>query len=216
MAEHAWTLENLAAYVAGGLEPAERDRLERHAGECADCSRALADAYVADGQLMALFADVRPGPMLEDHMIRTLRKSRRPARRRISTVWIKASLAVAALALLAVLGAGITALIDNDWMPDFAERNEKSKESGGQSYPRKFARSHQGANWTTEESDPFLAEDINPALTQLATDLQYMAERKADVSVPGSVNPDETVGIMNGDMKVPPPEKKRLDGSKDA
>ena len=62
MSEHVWTLENLAAHVAGGLEPAERERLERHLAECPECSRAVAAARGTDRQLMALFQNVRPSP----------------------------------------------------------------------------------------------------------------------------------------------------------
>ena len=33
MSEHAWVQENIASYVAGGLEPAERERLLAEADE---------------------------------------------------------------------------------------------------------------------------------------------------------------------------------------
>src|SRR4051812_25766359 len=46
-----------------------------------------------------------------------------------------------------------------------------------------------------EKKDPFLSIDVDPAMQEVDTDIQYMAERKADVSVPGSVNPDQAVGI---------------------
>src|SRR5262249_30645306 len=68
MSGHTWILKNLAAYVAGGLDASERRRLERHAGRCAECARALDGARSVDRELTALFADVRPGPELEDEM----------------------------------------------------------------------------------------------------------------------------------------------------
>lgn len=55
-----------------------------------------------------------------------------------------------------------------------------------------------------EKKDPFLTDDVDPAMQEVDTDIQYMAERKADVSVPGSVNPDEAVGIRDGDKSTPP------------
>jgi hypothetical protein len=55
-----------------------------------------------------------------------------------------------------------------------------------------------------EKKDPFLTDDVDPAMQEVDTDIQYMAERKADVSVPGSVNPDEAVGIKDGDKSTPP------------
>src|SRR5712671_2239792 len=42
-----------------------------------------------------------------------------------------------------------------------------------------------------EKKDPFLSIDVDPAMQEVDTDIQYMADRKADVSVPGSVNPNE-------------------------
>ena len=41
MSEHAWILENLESYTAGGLEPAERERLEEHIASCTPCAAAL-------------------------------------------------------------------------------------------------------------------------------------------------------------------------------
>ncbi len=55
-----------------------------------------------------------------------------------------------------------------------------------------------------EKKDPFLSVDVDPAAVEFDTDIQYMADRKADVSVPGSVNPNEAVGIMDGDKSAPP------------
>jgi hypothetical protein len=55
-----------------------------------------------------------------------------------------------------------------------------------------------------EKKDPFLSVDVDPAMQEVDTDIQYMAERKADVSVPGSVNPDQAVGILDGDKTAPP------------
>ena len=55
-----------------------------------------------------------------------------------------------------------------------------------------------------EKKDPFLSVDVDPAMQEVETDIQYMAERKADVSVPGSVNPNEAVGILDGDKSAPP------------
>ena len=79
MSEHAWVLENLASYVAGGLAPEERERLELHAADCAACARALEEVRFVDGQLEALFAGVRPGPGLEDRSIQAADHAEPPA-----------------------------------------------------------------------------------------------------------------------------------------
>jgi hypothetical protein len=73
MSDHAWILENLAAYLADGLEPAERERLEHHTAECASCAAALSAARDVDASLSALFVQTRPSAALEDRAIQTLR-----------------------------------------------------------------------------------------------------------------------------------------------
>ena len=54
------------------------------------------------------------------------------------------------------------------------------------------------------KKDPFLTTDVDPAAQEFDTDINYNVDRKADVSVPGTVNPNEAVGIMNGDKDTPP------------
>ncbi len=63
-------------------------------------------------------------------------------------------------------------------------------------------------NIQADDSQPekasFSTVDVDPAATEADTDIQYMVERIADVSVPGSVNPNEAVGIMDGDKSAAP------------
>jgi len=73
MSDHAWILENLAAYLTDGLEPAERERFDQHTAECSTCAAALTDARGVDAVLTGLFVEARPGPALEDHIIQALR-----------------------------------------------------------------------------------------------------------------------------------------------
>jgi hypothetical protein len=56
----------------------------------------------------------------------------------------------------------------------------------------------------TEKKDPFLTTDVDPAATEFDTDINYNVDRKADVSVPGTVNLNEAVGILNGDKEAAP------------
>jgi hypothetical protein len=44
-------------------------------------------------------------------------------------------------------------------------------------------------------NDPLVTDDIDPAATAPGQDINYNLERKAEVSVPGMVNPTESVGI---------------------
>jgi hypothetical protein len=54
------------------------------------------------------------------------------------------------------------------------------------------------------QKDPFLTTDVDPAAQEFDTDIQYNVDRKAEVSIPGSVNLNESVGIRDGDQNAPP------------
>jgi Domain of unknown function (DUF4349)/Putative zinc-finger len=111
MSEHAWVQENIASYVAGGLEPAERERLEQHISECQSCASALQEARGLDQTLQSLFTPVRPTPGLEDRMIRGLRKVARLSFPK------RALAAAAAVFVIGAVGAGTVALIGRSQMP---------------------------------------------------------------------------------------------------
>ncbi len=106
MTEHIWTQENIPGYLAGGLDPAERERLEQHVALCANCCRELEEARETDRRLEALFAPVRPDADLEDRLLQPLRVL--PYRRgfRPFSRWGKALVAAAAILLLVTIGAG--------------------------------------------------------------------------------------------------------------
>src|SRR5262245_36259792 len=114
MTIHTWVRRNLAAYVTGGLAAAERKRLERHVAACPECAPALDEARSGDRALAALFADVQPGPGLEDEAIRRLRQALPPPERWHLSRKVRALLAVAAAVLLAAFGAGLSGLIEED------------------------------------------------------------------------------------------------------
>jgi hypothetical protein len=110
MSDHAWTQENLAAFVAGGLEAAEDERLERHAAECAECAAALRQARLLDRGLDSLFAAGRPGPALEDRMVQSLRTV--SARELLRAGWRrKLAWGAAAAAVLGATGAGMSQFV---------------------------------------------------------------------------------------------------------
>jgi anti-sigma factor RsiW len=116
MSEHAWTLENIAAFVAGGLDPAEAERLERHAAECPECAAMLREGRTLDGGLSALFATAQPGPALEDRMIQSLRMQ--AAGQVLRSRWRrKLAFGAAAAVALGVTGAGMSRLVDADGLP---------------------------------------------------------------------------------------------------
>jgi hypothetical protein len=116
MSEHAWVLENLASYVAGGLDTAESERLQEHVAGCESCAKALAEAQAVDGGVEALFSEVRPDAALEDRMIQALRS---PARRQTmhTPAFIYLTRGAAALVLLGGMGAGANFFIGRGDLP---------------------------------------------------------------------------------------------------
>src|SRR5262245_10920290 len=110
MSDHAWSQEQVSAYIMGGLSAAETDRVDAHVGQCPDCAAALSAARGVDRNLQALFTDVRPGWELEDETVRSTRTFR--ARRFAFTSWVP-RLAAAAVILvgLGLIGAMAAAIV---------------------------------------------------------------------------------------------------------
>lgn len=122
MTQHKWVLENIAAYLAGGLSHEERTQLARHVEECEPCTQALEQVRALDEGLTALFAPARPQPELETRMIQALRTAPgRPASPITKFVHMRIRFrmiaAAAAVFMLAVLGAGINFLGEEGVLP---------------------------------------------------------------------------------------------------
>src|SRR5262245_32985835 len=117
MTEHHWTQEHVAAAVAGGLNTEEAERFDAHVRDCPECAAAVADARKLDRGLGTLFARVRPGPGLEDDVIRALRATR--VRRRLVLSGWKPKLAfgVAASIGLGITGAMVSQLAGLETLP---------------------------------------------------------------------------------------------------
>src|SRR5438552_3011500 len=73
MSDHAWVQENIESYVAGGLEPAECERLQQHLAACPECTARLAEVGAVDRRLDGLFTQVRPPADMEDRLIQSMR-----------------------------------------------------------------------------------------------------------------------------------------------
>jgi hypothetical protein len=99
----------MAAYLAGGLDAAEREDLERHATDCTACAQALAEARSWDQALCGLFADARPAPQLEDRMVRTIRSGVRRGSWAIPLRFAAAIAAVLILGAVGTVGSGLIA-----------------------------------------------------------------------------------------------------------
>lgn len=117
MSDHVWASENIAAYLAGGLNPTEGERLEKHAAQCDACAHSLDEARAMESKLAPLFRHAKPGAALEDRIIHSLLvapPAEKP-RRAFHLSWkAKSVLAVAATLLLAFVGFGVNKFIDED------------------------------------------------------------------------------------------------------
>ncbi len=103
MSEHAWVLENVATWLADGLDTADRERLERHVDACPQCAEAVQQTRSFDDAMRGLFADVQPNPALKDRMIQALRVSARPRWRHLR-VYRRLVLGTAAVLMIGVFG----------------------------------------------------------------------------------------------------------------
>jgi hypothetical protein len=112
MSEHAWVIDNLAAYVAGGLDAEECERVDVHVASCEPCAAALQDARAFDHGMESLFASTRPAPALEDRIIQVFRATSRP---RSQPHWgRKLAWGAAATVALGATGAGVSYLSQGD------------------------------------------------------------------------------------------------------
>ncbi len=111
MSKHAWIQENLAAFIAGGLDAEEAERLETHVASCPNCAQALDKARDADRALTALFAGVMLDAGLEDRVIQRLRNVQ-PARFPNMKRYVRYAAAAAAILLVGLIGTIINQAID--------------------------------------------------------------------------------------------------------
>src|ERR1700721_2929990 len=114
MTEHAWSQEQIAAYLAGGLNAEEIERLEAHARDCQECKTALESFRRFDRGLNSLFEIGKPGPELEDRALFTLRMG--PTRKPIREGWQKRLLITATAAVVMTAGGVVASYVDK--LPD--------------------------------------------------------------------------------------------------
>lgn len=102
--EHEALRRDLGVYVLGALEPAERDRLERHLAGCDTCRDEVASLAVLPGLLARAATDATGIPELPPlgPIVQRLAEDRRRTRRR-DRLGAAAAAVAATLALVAVL-----------------------------------------------------------------------------------------------------------------
>lgn len=116
MNDHVWAQEQIASYLAGGLDAAEKDRLDRHAKECPECAAALEAAVHFDRGLGTLFAPLRPKPGLEDRAIQSTRTAPKPVV--LFLGWPRRAASIAASLIMVIsLGAIASNLMKDGDLP---------------------------------------------------------------------------------------------------
>lgn len=115
MSEHAWSQEHIAAYLAGGLDAAEAERLEIHARECSECAAALERSRQLDNKLGSLFAAGWPGPELEDRTLFALRMGR--GRTPVREGWQKRLLIAAGMLVIVTAVGFVGSRVDRFPLP---------------------------------------------------------------------------------------------------
>lgn len=108
MSEHAWAQEHIAAFVSGGLDASEAERLESHLVACPECASTLSRSREIDSRLASLFVMSRPRPDLEDRAIQAVRLESAPGPApipfRIPVRWRKRALIAASVAGVVTAG----------------------------------------------------------------------------------------------------------------
>ena len=212
MSDHVWALENIAAYLAGGLDPTEGERLEQHAAQCAVCARFLGEARSLESKLAPLFRAAKPGAALEDRIIQSLliAPPEQKRRRTFHLSWkAKSGLAVAAALLLAFIGFGVSKMIEEDrlGMPGASNNNLKQVRlathapNSREEFPTEYDRKGKTAKKENSESPdgvPLpsqdeitlktaeeLAKQLSIANLDKVKDLQFHLEAHVKTKPPG-------------------------------
>jgi hypothetical protein len=113
MSEHEWVIENLETFSAGGLDPAERERLDHHLSECAECREALAVNENLEQNLEKILGPNKPDTNLDNRLICRLRAAQpRPWYMR------KFVLGAAAMVGIGVVGGVASHVIETGKFPE--------------------------------------------------------------------------------------------------
>jgi Domain of unknown function (DUF4349)/Putative zinc-finger len=176
MSIHETIHENLDAYLAGGLTPAERKDIEAHIEICAECAQTVKESRQLEQTMNEVFAKDRPDAALEERAIAKLRKTR--IKRATALRFIGAA---AAVLVFGLLGAALQAVAFGHAM---APRPRMATDVADSRSLTESTIKH-GRN--VGEST-FAVVDVDPSMFESNTDIEYKAERIGEVGVPGSVN----------------------------
>lgn len=114
--EHAWFIEQIAAYLAGGQDQPERERFQTHLAECGECAAELESMRQEDKTMQAAFAGSVPGAEFEQRIIAGLRQRWTP-RLVIHPMVRRAAAGVAAVLVLGAIGYTTTTMLSEGGLP---------------------------------------------------------------------------------------------------
>jgi hypothetical protein len=184
---HAWALERLEEYVAGGLTADDRTTLEAHAKECAACNHALHDLTEMDQTMQNLFSIARPAPDFENRIIARLWHA--TWRARLSTPTMKRMrFAVAASFILGSTGLFATFAVENDiWSNPTTRLLADSRDTIGPGrFKARLIQSVSGSDPTSFFADFGAAENsykrVDVARPKMSKDDPVLAQRNAELN----------------------------------
>lgn len=114
-------IEQIEAYLAGGLTPEELAAFEAHVSACSPCAEAVSDAGESDAQLRDLFYASHPDGAFEDRIVVWLRAHRKHSRPFLHPMVLRSAAAVAAAVLLTGTGVVISGVLDGNSQSLFAK-----------------------------------------------------------------------------------------------
>jgi glycine cleavage system regulatory protein len=112
-------IDQIEAYIAGGLSPDERLEFDQHIAGCASCAAALKETAQMDAAMNQLFALSRPAGGFEDRLIQGLRNAGR-RRRWVHPMVRRVATGVAAAILVASVGYVGNTKINHQELPSIA------------------------------------------------------------------------------------------------
>ncbi len=180
MNDHLWTQDHLEAFLAGGLDAAERERFELHIRDCTKCFTALEAARAFDTGLANLFASVRPSPLLEDRTVRALPASVTVVQRR-SRIWgRRALMGLAATLIIGAFGAVTSLVIANGGLPMPGENFVWNRGDESETSSRESLLERESIASAAIATPAEMAEQLNHFQSKFTRDLQSRTEFDAN------------------------------------
>ncbi|MDP9175211.1 MAG: DUF4349 domain-containing protein [Planctomycetota bacterium] len=199
---HNWFLEQIAAYLTGGLSQEEYGRFNAHVDECETCSAALAAAQSSDAALLALCA--APSKDFEEHLIAQLRQVkprrvqwlRRPIR--LNPMVLRAASGVAAAIVLGAVGYQGSTMIKNQ--PKLLALSNPF--TINQTLMNKFSDGAAASPALVDQSRMYYSgsgqSELRKQLKSVNPIQLGMADKKADAALPSPQDDKDSQNVLYG------------------